>query len=110
MIAAGSTGSMPSTAMLLETIAALPQGAIVLPGLDTDLDEASWRLILAEGDEAVGHPQYGLASLLHRIGIGRARRGGACTRLPLAWTRSVRVGSLAAGGIDRSLAKAPDRE
>lgn len=72
VIAAGSTGSMPSTAMLLETIAKLPQGAIVLPGLDTDLDDASWKMILAEEDEAVTHPQYGLASLLRRIGIARS--------------------------------------
>ena len=42
VIAAGSTGSMPATAKLLATIATLPHGAVVLPGLDTDLDEASW--------------------------------------------------------------------
>jgi ATP-dependent helicase/nuclease subunit B len=71
VIAAGSTGSMPSTAMLLETIASLPQGAIVLPGLDTDLDDASWQAILSESEQAIGHPQYGLASLLRRIGITR---------------------------------------
>ena len=45
VIAAGSTGSMPATARLLSRIAALPQGAVVLPGLDTDLDETSWALI-----------------------------------------------------------------
>lgn len=73
VIAAGSTGSMPSTAMLLETIASVQQGAIVLPGLDTDLDEPSWQMILSDaGGEAVNHPQYGLASLLRRIGIARA--------------------------------------
>lgn len=71
VIAAGSTGSMPSTAMLLETIAALPQGAIVLPGLDLDLDDASWTTLLTDGAEAVNHPQYGIASLLRRIGIDR---------------------------------------
>ena len=43
VIAAGSTGSMPSTAILLATIAALPQGALVLPGLDTDLDDGLWQ-------------------------------------------------------------------
>ena len=42
VIAAGSTGSMPSTATLLATIAKLPHGAVVLPGLDTDLDDATW--------------------------------------------------------------------
>ena len=40
VIAAGSTGSMPATAALLEAIAKLPHGAVVLPGLDTDLDDA----------------------------------------------------------------------
>ncbi len=45
VIAAGSTGSIPATADLIATIAHLPHGAVVLPGLDTDLDEASWRLI-----------------------------------------------------------------
>ena len=43
MIAAGSTGSMPSTAKFLHAVAALPQGAVVLPGLDTDLDDDAWR-------------------------------------------------------------------
>ncbi|HEX3936653.1 MAG TPA: double-strand break repair protein AddB [Xanthobacteraceae bacterium] len=75
VIAAGSTGSIPSTAELIATIARLPHGAVVLPGLDTDLDEASWRLIA--GDEkqniapAPGHPQFAMAALLTRIGIGR---------------------------------------
>ena len=39
VIAAGSTGSMPATAELIATIAKLPHGAVVLPGLDTDLDD-----------------------------------------------------------------------
>ncbi|MGA8075948.1 MAG: double-strand break repair protein AddB, partial [Xanthobacteraceae bacterium] len=75
VIAAGSTGSIPSTADLIATIARLPHGAVVLPGLDTDLDETSWRLIA--GDEtrriapAPGHPQFAMAALLARIGIGR---------------------------------------
>src|SRR6185437_10623425 len=45
VIAAGSTGSMPATAKLLAAIARLPHGAVVLPGLDTDLDEPSWQSI-----------------------------------------------------------------
>src|SRR3954462_2984806 len=36
LIAAGSTGSMPSTAKFLHAVARLPQGAVVLPGLDTE--------------------------------------------------------------------------
>src|SRR6202165_6010600 len=45
VIAAGSTGSMPATARFLQAVAVLAQGAVVLPGLDTDLDEAAWQLI-----------------------------------------------------------------
>ena len=75
VIAAGSTGSIPATAELIATIARLPHGAVVLPGLDTDLDEESWRLIggnaRADTLPAPGHPQFALQALLGRIGIGR---------------------------------------
>src|SRR4029079_17258413 len=37
VIVAGSTGSMPATASLIATVASLPHGAVVLPGLDIDL-------------------------------------------------------------------------
>lgn len=67
VIAAGSTGSRPATADLLATIAALPRGRVVLPGLDQGLDEAGWR----ELDPA--HPQYGLKALLARLGLERHR-------------------------------------
>ncbi|MBB3773505.1 ATP-dependent helicase/nuclease subunit B [Angulomicrobium tetraedrale] len=66
VIAAGSTGSMPATARLLAAVAHLPRGCVVLPGLDTDLDEASWRALTDEAAPAPSHPQYGLALLLAR--------------------------------------------
>jgi ATP-dependent helicase/nuclease subunit B len=76
VIAAGSTGSIPATAALIATIAHLPHGAVVLPGLDTDLDTDSWRLIAGEGKTdgvppAPGHPQFAMQALLTRIGIDR---------------------------------------
>jgi ATP-dependent helicase/nuclease subunit B len=74
VIAAGSTGSMPATAALIASIARLPHGAVVLPGLDTDLDEPSWNRIAGGGDgnlPAVTHPQYAMRALLERIGITR---------------------------------------
>jgi len=81
VIAAGSTGSIPATADLIATIAHLPHGAVVLPGLDTNLDEDSWRLIAGdppplagegrEGAPAPGHPQFAMQALLTRIGIKR---------------------------------------
>ncbi len=67
VIAAGSTGSIPATADLLGVIARLPKGAVVLPGLDRELDADSWERIEA------GHPQFTLKQLLERIGVARAQ-------------------------------------
>ncbi|HWJ72653.1 MAG TPA: double-strand break repair protein AddB [Kaistia sp.] len=73
VIAAGSTGSIPATAELLATIARLPNGAVVLPDLDTALDDAAWNAIGGEGAVSTpGHPQYGLKQWLGRAGIVRA--------------------------------------
>lgn len=72
VIAAGSTGSIPSTARLIAAIARLDEGAVVLPGLDLDLDDESWAAIgrrAGDGpesplDPAFGHPQAVLSRLL----------------------------------------------
>jgi ATP-dependent helicase/nuclease subunit B len=71
VIAAGSTGSMPATARLLASVARLPQGALVLPGLDTHLDDAAWGSLLDDRAPAPSHPQYGLARLLALVGLRR---------------------------------------
>lgn len=65
VIAAGSTGSIPATARLLTTVAGLPQGCVVLPGLDTVMDEESWICL----DDT--HPQATLKSLLAGMGVER---------------------------------------
>jgi ATP-dependent helicase/nuclease subunit B len=79
VIAAGSTGSMPATAKFLHAVAALPQGAVVLPGLDTDLDDDAWRSIGGIRDSkgtstppASNHPQYAMHALLSRFAIKRS--------------------------------------
>jgi ATP-dependent helicase/nuclease subunit B len=80
VVAAGSTGSMPTTAKFLHAVAHLPQGAVVLPGLDIDLDEEAWLAIAGakgvrgNGSEhpASNHPQFAMNRLLHRFGITRA--------------------------------------
>ncbi len=72
VIAAGSTGSMPATATLLTAIAQLRHGAVVLPGLDTDLDEATWRTIAGDTENGHNHPQSAMAALLARLGLARA--------------------------------------
>lgn len=73
VIAAGSTGSIPATAKLLAAIASLPQGAVVVPGLDRDMDAASWDILdnTADNPSIFGHPQYGLRKLLAELGVLR---------------------------------------
>lgn len=75
VIAAGSTASMPSTATLLAAIAGLPNGAVVLPGLDTDLDEAAWDAIggVAGLNPSPGHPQFSMQNFLRGLGVRRDR-------------------------------------
>lgn len=66
VIAAGTTGSIPATARLLAAIAHSPNGSVILPGLDRDLDEESWAALDA------GHAQFGMKELIAQIGIARA--------------------------------------
>ncbi len=66
VIAAGSTGSIPATAQLLSCIAAMENGAVVLPGLDVGLDEESWDSLREN------HPQFGMRELLGKMGVERA--------------------------------------
>jgi ATP-dependent helicase/nuclease subunit B len=65
-IAAGSTGTAPATARLLGVVAGLPQGAVVLPGLDEGLAEDAWARV---GEQ---HPQGAMKRLLDRFGATRA--------------------------------------
>jgi len=69
VIAAGSTGSIKATARLLKTIADLPNGAVILPGLDMQADPACWRIIAKD----VTHPQRALAHLLEHLDRDRAQ-------------------------------------
>ncbi|HYV87002.1 MAG TPA: double-strand break repair protein AddB, partial [Candidatus Polarisedimenticolia bacterium] len=65
IIAAGSTGSIPATATLLATIAELPNGRVILPGLDREASAEDWQAI----EEDPLHPQHGMALLLKRFGL-----------------------------------------
>lgn len=65
VIVAGSTGSIPATAAMMKTVLGLPQGMVILPGLDHALDERAWERI---GET---HPQFGLKNLLDGLDAGR---------------------------------------
>lgn len=80
VIAAGSTGSMPTTAKFLAVVANLKQGVVVLPGLDTDLDDDAWQIIGGVRDTqgkfttqpSSNHPQFAMQGLLDRLRIKRS--------------------------------------
>ncbi len=78
VIAAGSTGSIPATAELLDVVARVPRGAVLLPGLDRDMDEQSWDALDAT------HPQFGMKQLLERIGASRNAVADWPTAVPVA--------------------------
>ena len=72
VIAAGSTGSIPSTARLLQYIAGMENGCVVLPGLDRDLPPEIVRRF-SENREmdtetaSSTHPQYAMVRLLKQM-------------------------------------------
>ncbi|HKF70473.1 MAG TPA: double-strand break repair protein AddB [Stellaceae bacterium] len=65
VIAAGLTGGIPAVAALMEVVARLPTGTVVLPGLD--------RTASPEGGDAIrgdpGHPQHLMTRFLDRLEI-----------------------------------------
>ncbi|CDN56331.1 Double-strand break repair protein AddB [Neorhizobium galegae bv. officinalis bv. officinalis str. HAMBI 1141] len=77
VIVAGSTGSVPAAADLIAAISNLPNGTVVLPGLDLSMPADQWAMI---GEEAFdgkpepasrSHSQFGLSRLLKKLGVMR---------------------------------------
>ena len=69
IILAGSTGSRGTTLLLMEAIARLPQGAVVLPGFDFDQPAEVWDT-LTDGLVAEDHPQYRFCKLMRDLDLG----------------------------------------
>ena len=73
VIAAGVSTAAPAIARLLKAVSRLPNGQIVLAGLDLAMPLHEWDRI--GGDEAEApiesHPQFHLHLLLTRIGVAR---------------------------------------
>ena len=65
VVIAGSTGTLKATARLMKCVAHLPDGLIILPGLDKNTPDVSWTKITDE------HPQKSLDNLIRTIGIKR---------------------------------------
>ena len=63
VIAAGSTGSIPAAAELLRVVASLPEGAVVLPGFQREIDAAAWASIDA------AHPQRAMKAFVDSLAL-----------------------------------------
>ncbi|MDO8882762.1 double-strand break repair protein AddB, partial [Pseudotabrizicola sp.] len=63
VIVAGSTGSRGTTALFMQAIARLPQGAIVLPGYDFDMPDQVWAG-LGDALTSEDHPQFRFHKLM----------------------------------------------
>ena len=93
VIVAGSTGSRAPTRAFMAAVARLPQGALVLPGLDPGLPPAVWDR-LAERRAGGRRPSAARlpparrgARLRPRRGAGLARRPRRRTRRATRWSR-----------------------
>lgn len=71
VIIAGSTGSRGTTALLMQAVARLPQGAVVLPGYDFDMDAQGWAA-LEGGAAPEDHPQYRFLRLMQVLSVSPA--------------------------------------
>lgn len=134
VIVAGSTGSVPAAAHLIAAIADLPNGAVILPGLDLSMPDDQW-VMLGKGADGLkpdptsrSHPQYGLYRLLQRLQVSRgdiAILGNAAEDLKCrsdllsqalapadatdrwnAWRQSTSTGTVAAAFADVALIEA----
>ena len=90
--AAGSTGSIPAVRRLLGVIAKMPDGHVILPALDRDIDPASWAAL------SDTHPQATLKTLLDSLGL-------TPSAVPL-WDESVPLSSRSL--LAREIMRPPD--
>ncbi|MFC3182235.1 double-strand break repair protein AddB [Cypionkella sinensis] len=68
ILIAGSTGSRGTTALLMQAVAALPQGAVILPGFDFDTPGSVWQA-MDDALTAEDHPQYRFRHLMDLLQI-----------------------------------------
>ncbi len=100
--AAGVDIVAPAVARLLRVVARLPEGLVVLPGLDLAMAEEEWvALGPHQPDKATGrrragietHPQFHLKLLLERMGVARGEvrrwRWGGGRGAPAARSRAI---------------------
>lgn len=68
VILAGSTGSRGATQLLMQAVARLDQGAVILPGFDYDLPDGVWAA-LDDPLRSEDHPQFRFRQYLTALGL-----------------------------------------
>ena len=68
VLIAGSTGSRGTTALLMQAVARLPQGAVILPGFDTDMPQPVWDM-LGDPLSSEDHPQFRFRRLMMALDL-----------------------------------------
>ncbi len=68
ILIAGSTGSRGETALFMQAVSTLPNGAVILPGFDMELPEQVWDSFTAKR-ATLDHPQAGFAKLFAMLHI-----------------------------------------
>ncbi|MEO0903960.1 MAG: double-strand break repair protein AddB, partial [Pseudomonadota bacterium] len=109
ILIAGSTGSRGATALFMQAVAKLPQGAIILPGFDFDLPDTVWD---AMNDDltAEDHPQYRFRRLMDLIGFQRKDVGDWSGQTPVhpARNKLISLSLRPAPVTDQWLSDGPD--
>jgi ATP-dependent helicase/nuclease subunit B len=117
-VAAGITSAAPAIASLLEVVARMPDGEVVLPGLADDrlMPEAQWQALGPEGEAGERpeptHPQYHLKLLLERMNVNRAEVRPWPVETPQSCRARVRVAAqaLTAARFSQGWSRLPPKE
>ena len=96
VLVAGSTGSRGTTRLLMEAVAKLPQGAVILPGFDFDQSAEVWETLLAGARDPErlpeeDHPQYRFAALMAGLGVSPEKVRPWSTLAPVSPARNALV-------------------
>ncbi len=68
IIVAGSTGSRGASALFMKAVAKLPQGAVILPGVDDEMPAQSWDS-LSDSRVTMDHPQSGINKFYRSLSL-----------------------------------------
>ncbi len=98
VIIAGSTGSRGTTQLLMQAVARLPQGALILPGYDFDMPDAVWGG-LSDPMLSEDHPQYRYHALRRALDL----RPGQIIR----WTDAAAANTARNRAVSLALRPAP---